>query len=963
MSLGGYPTSGGDLQLKETVDNTDSGLQVNEFSEDVQSLVLRFGISADDVRSCHAAFQGADRDKRGYIGMMELRVLLERLSGQSLTPEEFQDIALRFDRDGDTHINFAEFLVAFCQSPHYKARHLETMCTSMVRESLNAVTSTDNTPNYKVRYRGVAKRKIMDWIVAEEELMSSCKQLPWTILIVLFYWIAVSSHEQAWVLHAVDQAITWDIEENANFAFSGITPFENGRMGHKNFGDVNTVADFYSWFSLGLVPMFWASGWDISEARTNTVARCTSPAAALKDFGYEDSLLQGLPKAEFDLALCPERATVGPKDWFSQGGKKRTPTYLTYNPVVGGMRLRQERTASIDCKLMDAVSKLYSGRCVPRTPDYWLHPDGWAAFVIDENLVNQPGGETKYLMSGISQEDVRTQLKAMEDQVWFGPETAKIEMLFVTYNPHIQAITGTFIFLHQNRAGHFHKRIEPVSVWLDPYHGSWHCYFFDVVWCLLILKIIYEESMDIRANCRRYGIRKGLYEYIAFANAVDWINVLFSLVIITMWITHLNNMDELKTLLGKASYEVPGSWENAADRERFFQAVFQTMVQTIRRNGLLAAYPFIVTIRLFKSLSAQPRLALVTRTLAKAGIDLVHFLFVFACVFALFAISAEIFYGQELEEFATFPRACDSCFHLLMGDFDWGELRDQSRHATMVFFWIFMWMVQVVMLNMLLAIIMDVYTEVRGSIGRDAPTLWHQAYDIMRRWWDLQKGQRVPLPHVYDSLEACSLLDDSRITVSILLANVPGINEKQCLRILLQTIKVEDDQVEAESQSEANKTLMVLSEDVKSLKASSKNVMKLGDMSTDLLKREIRTLSSRLDKLMLCVPGGAFSDDLASSAAPRNPQPQASVGQASIEAQQVLLQQHAEMVNKRCDRLEGMLAEVIQQMGQVQRSAPQPQTSLPVGYGASFQEAPQGLGSFCSISRAPPRSYPPHSMV
>ena len=57
------------------------------------------------------------------------------------------------------------------------------------------------------------------------------------------------------------------------------------------------------------------------------------------------------------------------------------------------------------------------------------------------------------------------------------------------------------------------------------------------------------------------------------------------------------------------------------------------------------------------------------------------------------------------------------------------------------------------MLNMLLAIIMDVYTEVRGGISRSAPTLWGQAYSIIRRRWELSRGRRVSLQHVYTSLE------------------------------------------------------------------------------------------------------------------------------------------------------------------------------------------------------------------
>jgi len=961
--------------MKETSDNTDSGLHITGISQGVQKSAHKLGISADDVRSCYDVFQASDRDESGLISLRDLHVLLNRLTPQSLTDEEFQDAVFQFDQGPDVTINFDEFLMAFAQTPDYKAKHLENMLKAMARESAHAVTLPHHVtePIQEAQHRGVPKRAIMDWIDAEQELMSSCKQLPWTIFMVVFFWAAVSTHEKSWILYAVDDAISWDIKENANFAFSGIAPFENGRIGHKNIDDVNTVADFYSWFSLGIVPLFWASGWDVSEARANTISKCTAPADALKSFGFEPEVLQKLPKAEFDLAVCPELSTSGgapqgPKDWFGQGGKKQTPTYLNYNPVIGGMRIRQERTPAIACKHMDSVSRLYSGLCVPSEPSYWMRPDAAHAYAMDQSLVNQPGGETKYLLSGLSQEEIRTQIKAMEDQVWFGPETAKIEMLFTTYNPHIQVVTATFVFLHQNRAGHFHKRVEPASVWLDPYHGSWHCYFLDSVWCLLILKIVYEESMDIRkSSLKHHGMLKGLSEYIAFPNAVDWMNVFCSAAIVMLWLTHMNNVSKLRGFLEKASYETPGSWADPADAEQFFEHVYQTMRVSRWRECVLALYPVLVVIRLFKSLSAQPRLALVTRTIAKAGIDLIHFLLVFACVFALFALSAEIFYGQELEEFATLSRSCDSCFHMLIGDFDWGELRDVSRDGTMLFFWSFIWIVQVVMLNMLLAIIMDVYTEVRAGIGRSAPTLWGQAYSIIRRRWELNRGRRVSLQHVYTSLEACDLPDDRHVNIKKLQEHCPGIDTQQSLRILLSTmtaLKSKEKESCEDEDDDSDRALMHVSHGVQNLKEFAGDIVKLNELSTDLLRKEIRALSCRPDKLTPWVPS-AFSDEFATNQ---------HSGQASLEAQQTLLQQHADMVghrcdrlegmltdnNRRCDRLEGMLTEIVQQMRQGPRPA---QTSLPKGYGASFQ-APDSLGSLCSVSQAPPRSYPPpHSMV
>merc|ERR1719408_140708 len=112
-----------------------------------------------------------------------------------------------------------------------------------------------------------------------------------------------------------------------------------------------------------------------------------------------------------------------------------------------------------------------------------------------------------------------------------------------------------------------------------------------------------------------------------------------------------------------------------------------------------------------------------------------------------------ILFGQDLSEFSNFNRAADSVFHVLIGDFEWEVMKDVGRLPATVWFWIFMMLVNMVMLNMLLAVIMDVYTEVRGAIGSHAETLWSQTYEIYRRRRDLKAGKRVSLDHVLACLD------------------------------------------------------------------------------------------------------------------------------------------------------------------------------------------------------------------
>merc|ERR1711904_29012 len=123
----------------------------------------------------------------------------------------------------------------------------------------------------------------------------------------------------------------------------------------------------------------------------------------------------------------------------------------------------------------------------------------------------------------------------------------------------------------------------------------------------------------------------------------------------------------------------------------------------------LALYPLVIIFRLFKAFSAQPRLAVVTKTMKNAMSDLLHFLLVFCSVFVAFAISGVVLFGREVYGFTTFPRAMNSCFRLLLGDIDWGEISEIGRMEAGFWMWCFIIIVVLLMLNMLLAIVMDHY--------------------------------------------------------------------------------------------------------------------------------------------------------------------------------------------------------------------------------------------------------------
>merc|ERR1719426_190956 len=123
-----------------------------------------------------------------------------------------------------------------------------------------------------------------------------------------------------------------------------------------------------------------------------------------------------------------------------------------------------------------------------------------------------------------------------------------------------------------------------------------------------------------------------------------------------------------------------------------------------------------------------------TETLRRASGDMLHFAVVFGTVFLLYAIASMILFGQELENFANFGRATQTTFQALLEDPDHEELTRTGRFRAEFWYWTLTWVVTLVMLNMLLALIMDAYTDVKSSIDEDAETLGSQLLEVVQRW-------------------------------------------------------------------------------------------------------------------------------------------------------------------------------------------------------------------------------------
>jgi len=202
-------------------------------------------------------------------------------------------------------------------------------------------------------------------------------------------------------------------------------------------------------------------------------------------------------------------------------------------------------------------------------------------------------------------------------------------------------------------------------------------------------------------------------------------------------------------------------------------------------------YVIVATMPLFETFAGQPRLALLPMTLASSATDVMHFGLVMLCMFANFTIIGFALFGHELESRASFGRASQSTFRDLLGDSDWDELQRVGHLPAGTYVWVTAVFLEIVMLNMLIAIVMGAFSEVKESIPEGAETLLSQAVEIYERWSQVRRGKRLALSSVSQAFlsarnpnpdlslsrsDSRTRDDDALVTTEEVISLVPGIN-------------------------------------------------------------------------------------------------------------------------------------------------------------------------------------------
>jgi len=213
-------------------------------------------------------------------------------------------------------------------------------------------------------------------------------------------------------------------------------------------------------------------------------------------------------------------------------------------------------------------------------------------------------------------------------------------------------------------------------------------------------------------------------------------------------------------LLVARTNEVTAAYQEQKGKEALFDAIERTVAVEGMERAMTVVHILALLCRMLHVMSGQPRIAIVTTTFSASMLDLVHFSVVFSLIFMLFGAIGYTLFGRDTEAFSSPSRALWGCARLLFGEFEWEVLLESGRNRLEGIFFVgaFAVLVSQVLLNMLLAIIIDSYCDVKAALNkREGPggpdTLWSQASKIWRRRKGARKGVRMSLSDVIHGLK------------------------------------------------------------------------------------------------------------------------------------------------------------------------------------------------------------------
>lgn len=471
------------------------------------------------------------------------------------------------------------------------------------------------------------------------------------------------------------------------------------------------------------------------------------------------------------------------------------------NAVIGGLRARQVRSSTVaDCQVDAGLRTFYQPSCRSADPatdaygpagDYSFSPrDAEAKDGVYEALFDTERSGT----------DAFELAKYLRRNKWLDRSTKSFQMDALLLNAEANLYGLLNVQWTFNADGGVQQSIRVGCFQALAGEMSFMDFLPELAWLALIGYILYQELGDLVCSARH--CRCGEY-FSSWWNIVDWVSIGLGFVLAWFYfIISRFTISLTEDVVALPRAPLAANLDIAAYRQQWSDVIDSAAYIYWLREWLglsLFWYTSVITLRFMKGFQGQSKLALMQITLTNAFDDIIHFFITMFVMFVNFVLGGRLLFGSEVKDWTRFDRSVSASLRLMLGNLDFQEMYEVAPITATIWFWLFLISVFCVLMNLLVAIVIDHFSNIRAHVGQTTSILT----DSIRGWNDWKWRLEWRYDKIVDRDFLDALSDPYADLIEGLLDNIKASDEMQaasrasCLGLRLERRDREDQCAEA----------------------------------------------------------------------------------------------------------------------------------------------------------------------
>eukprot|EP00440_Ansanella_granifera_P008509 gb/GFBE01009216.1/.p1 GENE.gb/GFBE01009216.1/~~gb/GFBE01009216.1/.p1 ORF type:complete len:800 (+),score=199.38 gb/GFBE01009216.1/:1-2400(+) len=337
-----------------------------------------------------------------------------------------------------------------------------------------------------------------------------------------------------------------------------------------------------------------------------------------------------------------------------------------------------------------------------------------------------------YLYPGEEASDISERLQYFRDRQWLDGSSQSFAIRFYLLNadlgqPNMEQLTLYFYF-HDGGSIYYQRDVQSIFVHVWP---NAMCMLSDGFWFVLLLIATVVQVIWL---WRAFRSRKflacltDLFWYIEMATVLGgWWCVIQFLQVFMIKQDIQDTMESVRSL----GWNINDSNEGVV--ENMFKVGDDAADKALALRGSFAIYSIIIMFRFYANFHVQPRLSIVGRTMASLIMDIVHFLVLFIPAFLVYVASGVLLFGRRMQDFTTMMASLGSTFRMAQeGEYDWEGFKVEYYWSSTLWIWSFILFINLLMMNLLIAIILDAFDEISKS-EKSQEAIWDTVNQFLHR--------------------------------------------------------------------------------------------------------------------------------------------------------------------------------------------------------------------------------------